>query len=169
MQPITSKPARRKSQINSLIQGGPPVVSSARTSKRKASGPNLTVRANPQMDESDHLELVRFTADFGAKVHQEWIVPASQLEKNSQRNREHRNSPSCPGTTPLWHEDGTAGHIYSCSTPDPRSSQAPVIADSSAALPIFRKRLPAGGLFLFADRRPCLTVVVCQTRIAVPF
>ena len=81
MQPSINKPARRKSQANSLIQGGPPVVSPARTT-RKASGQNLTVRANPQMDDSDHLELVRFTADFGAKVHQEWIVSASQLEKS---------------------------------------------------------------------------------------
>jgi hypothetical protein len=81
MQPITNRPGRRKTRINVPLQGSPSVASTARTNQRKASDPDLRVRANPQMDGSDHLELVRFTADFGAKVRQEWVVPASQLEK----------------------------------------------------------------------------------------
>ena len=80
MQPITNKSGRRKPRINVPLQGSPSVASTARTNQRKASSTDLTVRANPQMDGSDHLEFVRFTADFGAKVHQEWVVPASRLE-----------------------------------------------------------------------------------------
>ncbi len=77
----TNKPVRRKPRINSLLQAGPAVVSSIPGSGRKASNQGYSVRANPQMNESDQLESVRFTADFGAKVHLEWIVPASGLQK----------------------------------------------------------------------------------------
>lgn len=81
MQPNTNKPARRKARINPVLQVGSPVLPSTLTKARKASGQDFRVRANPQMDESDQLESVRFTADYGAKVHVEWIIPACELAK----------------------------------------------------------------------------------------
>ncbi len=81
MQPNTNKPGRRKTRINTVLPAGLSVGSPAPTKGRKASDQGFRVRANPLMDESDRLESVRFTADFGAKVHLEWIVASSELVK----------------------------------------------------------------------------------------
>jgi hypothetical protein len=77
----TNKTVRRKPRINDVLQAGQSAVSAIPSKGMKVSNQGYSVRANPQMNDSDQLESVRFTADFGAKVHLEWIVPTSELAK----------------------------------------------------------------------------------------